>query len=99
MKRKYLFPLIALLLLVPVACSSLNQVTPDEWDDAAIEAEIRKNMAEDVDMKVFDIGVKVEDGRVTLDGTVDTADQRTKAGDAARDVKGVKSVINNISVR
>ncbi len=45
------------------------------------------------------IKVRVEEGRVTLEGEVDWHYQRREAEDAARRVAGVKSVINLITVR
>lgn len=42
--------------------------------------------------------VNVSNGVVTLSGTADTADTREKAGRAAADVEGVRSVNNRISV-
>lgn len=99
MNRKVAFCLLIIAMIIPVACKSVNQATPAEWDDAAIEAEVRAKMAEDIDTKSFGLEVKVNDGHVTLDGHVDNADQKRKAGMAAGDVKGVKSVINNIHVK
>jgi osmotically-inducible protein OsmY len=43
--------------------------------------------------------VDVKDGVVTLSGAVDLGEQRDKAPKLARKVKGVKEVINNITVR
>jgi hypothetical protein len=42
--------------------------------------------------------VSVSNGIVTLSGTADSADTREKAGRAAADVEGVRSVNNRISV-
>ena len=99
MNRKVvLYSMLLLLAVFGAACKSVNQVTPAEWDDAAIEAEVRAKLAEDIDTKSLGIEVKVNDGVVTLDGHVDNNDQRAKAGAAAGDVKGVKRVVNNIHV-
>lgn len=100
MNRKYLLALLAVFILVfPIACKSMNQVTPEALDEEAIEAEVRAKMAEDIELKSFGLEVKVDGTVVTLDGHVDTQDQRTKAGQAAGDVKGVTRVINNIHVK
>jgi hyperosmotically inducible protein len=42
--------------------------------------------------------VSVSNGIVTLSGTADSTDTREKAGRAAADVEGVRSVNNRISV-
>jgi osmotically-inducible protein OsmY len=100
MKRKNLVLWFAMLLMVVAlgACTSLNKVTPEVMDDEAIEVEVRAKMAEDVDLKAFSFEVAVDDCTVTLGGHVDTNEQRTKAAQAAGDVKGVCRVVNNLHV-
>lgn len=98
-RRVVLYTLLAVALLVPMACQSLNQVTPKELDDAAIEAEIRAKIAEDVPSKTFEVGVSVKNGVVTLSGHARDAEERRKIAEAARDVEGVKTVINNIHIQ
>lgn len=99
MKRSYAF-LTAFLLLFSMACGSMNRATPAEWDKAAMEADVRGKVAGAVPGKTFDIGVSVSDDRVvTLTGEVGSEADRRAIGDAARSVNGVRSVINNISIR
>lgn len=87
------------VLFAVAACSSLNQVTPSELDDEAMEADIRASIAKVVPSQTFDIGVSVDDGAVTLTGTVDSTTERQKIVNAAADVEGVRRIINNIQVR
>lgn len=99
MKRSYAL-LTAFLLLFSIACGSINRATPEEWDKAAMEADVRGKVAAAVPGKTFDIGVSVSDERVvTLTGQVGSESDRRAIGDAAGSVNGVRSVINNISVR
>ena len=97
MNRKTVVALVGLMLLA-LACTSINQVTPSGLDDNAIEIEVRAKIAEDAASKALGVQVKVDNGVVTLSGHADNAEQRRKIGMAANDVKGVKSVINNIHV-
>lgn len=97
MNRKTSVALVGLMLLA-LACTSINQVTPSGLDDNAIEIEVRAKIAEDAASKALGVQVKVDNGVVTLSGHADNAEQRRKIGMAANDVKGVKSVINNIHV-
>jgi len=99
MNRKFVFALVAVLAVSMMACTSLNQVTPEPLDDAAMEADVRAEISEDNPDETFDIGVSVDNGVVTLTGTVNTADERARIGAAASRVDGVRSVINNIGVR
>lgn len=99
MNRKIVVALVGFMLLFSLACKSINQVTPSGLDDNAIEIEVRAKIAEDAASKALGVGVKVDNGVVTLSGHADSAEQRRKIGMAANDVKGVKSVINNIHVK
>src|SRR5687767_14777944 len=99
MKRNYGY-LAILLVLFSIACGSMNRATPSEWDSATMEADVRGKVAGAVPGKTFDIGVTVNSDRVvTLTGSVDTADDRRAIAEAAQSVSGVRSVINNITIR
>jgi osmotically-inducible protein OsmY len=100
MKKLNVLILLALFaLLLPAGCRSLNQVTPAALDDAAIEAEVRARMTSDLALGAFQISVGVENGVVTLNGEVDTDEQRRSAAQTASRVDGVRSVINNLRLR
>lgn len=100
MNRKITFyAFLALAMVLPMACQSLNQMTPEPMDDAAIELEVRSKIAEDVPSKTFAVEVSVRNGVVTLSGHAANNEDRRKIAQAANDVKGVKSVINNIHVQ
>jgi osmotically-inducible protein OsmY len=93
---------VAVLLLLVVAtigCRSLPEITGDTLDPAAIETAIRGEIAAVYPDATFDIGIAVTpDGVVTLTGTVEDGDQRTKIGEIARGVHDVERVINNLEV-
>jgi osmotically-inducible protein OsmY len=91
--------LLVLIVLAATACGSMNRVTPAGADDAAMEADIRAKIAEEIPGKTFDIGVSVKDGVATLSGSVATDADRRRIADAARSVNGVKSVINNLQLQ
>ena len=100
MRRKTNVLFLMLVLIVgATACTSLNQVTPEQWDDEAIEAEVRAQIAEDVPEKTFAVEVSVDDGVVTLSGHAASSAQRNAIAAAANDVEGVRRVINNIHVQ
>lgn len=50
------------------------------------------------DTRLSNVSATVNDGVVTLNGQCPDEDCRTTAEQAAKDIKGVKSVINNITV-
>lgn len=93
--KKLLLAVVMLMAFLPAACS-LNRQTPKALDNVATEAEIRKNLAED---GITGLEIKVDGGTVTLDGHADNANQKSKAGDDARKVNGVRRVVNNIHIQ
>jgi len=44
------------------------------------------------------VGVETNNGVVYLTGEVETAEQRSRIGSLASEVKGVKKVVNNLQV-
>jgi len=97
-KRLYVLSLM-LVVLALGACGSINKATPERFDNAAMEADVRGKLLEDVELKAFEFKVSVNDGVVTLDGHVDSRAQRTKAGKSAGEVSGVRRVVNNLHVK
>lgn len=96
--RTMAFLAVALMLTAALGCRSLNQLTPAQWDDEAIEAEVRARIAKDVPEETFSVGISVEDGVVYIDGTAKNAEDVRLIGAAANDVEGVKRVVNRVRV-
>jgi osmotically-inducible protein OsmY len=94
--QKKLAAVAVLFAFFTVACGSINRVIPT---DEAMKADVKGKIAEVYPTKATDIGVTVNSGVVTLSGTVDTATQRTAIENAANSVHGVKSVIDNITLK
>jgi len=67
-------------------------------DDATIQAEIEKAMEADAVLSKLDVSTLVENGRVTLAGSVKSAEQKQRVEKAVRGVKGVLSVDNQLVV-
>jgi len=70
----------------------------DKRANWAVRDDVKFNLNTDATTEGFDIGVKTNDGVVTLSGAVNTWYEKIHAGDVASRVKGVKDVINLISV-
>ena len=86
--------LLALALLASVCFAADKAVS-----DNAIYDNVRIKLAADAEVKGGALGVDVKEGVVTLSGAVDTDRQKSKAAKLAKKVKGVKQVINNISLK
>lgn len=91
--------LVAFLMLFALACGSMNRVTPKQWDDKVIEADVRGKIAEAVPSKTFAVDVAVNHQVVTLSGHAASEEDRRKIGQAAQSVNGVTTVINNITIQ
>src|SRR5262245_63090809 len=68
-------------------------------DDAGITASVRAKLATERFSNLYKVDVNVYEGVVTLGGTVDTPERRERLGQLASWANGVKSVVNNITVR
>jgi hypothetical protein len=90
------------LLLGVTGCttgSRYEQSTGERIDDHGTSSRVRAALADDSQYKYDGVNVETFKGVVQLSGFVDTKDQKNRAGDLARKVKGVTDVENNITVK
>jgi osmotically-inducible protein OsmY len=66
--------------------------------DDRIREDVNDNLTEDWGVDASNISVTVNNGEVTLEGTVATRLQKRRAEDCAEDVSGVRNVQNNLRV-
>jgi hyperosmotically inducible protein len=100
--NKTLVALIASTAMLGMsACSSTRtQRAPGEQvDDAALLTKVKSALVADPVTEAGEINVDVNRGVVKLAGFVDTSNEKEKAGQVARNVDGVKSVQNDITVQ
>lgn len=67
--------------------------------DSRIHEDINDRLTEDAYIDASEVEVRVENGEVTLDGTVDARMAKRRAEDIAEAVSGVTHVQNNLRVR
>jgi len=77
------------------SASALNNVP----SDGAISSEVEAKLASDQFGGLSGVSVTTEAGVVMLVGTVERAEQKARAADLARQVKGVKRVKNDLDIR
>jgi osmotically-inducible protein OsmY len=95
MKKTLASLVVSVFLFGALGCSNWNKMTPKPLDNTAIQGEVRKNLTAD---GLRGLSINVDNGVVTLTGTVKTnADRDTAYNDAAK-VTGVTRVINRINV-
>jgi len=68
-------------------------------DDTAITTKVKSAVLAEPGLKSLQINVDTKDAVVTLSGTVDTPELKSRAVQIAQGVQGVKSVNDNLSVK
>lgn len=94
--------LLAALVLGTVTvsgCASAGGPAGQAVDDATITTGVKAAIVGDPNLKVSDLTVETEGGVVHLGGYVSSADDVAAAAAAARTVKGVKSVRNDLRLK
>jgi osmotically-inducible protein OsmY len=89
---------LSLLLVLALASVSLAAAKAPITDDSIYDA-VRMKLANDQVVKGGALQVDVKDGVVTLGGALATEQQKERATKLTSKVKGVKKVVNNISLR
>ena len=93
--------LLAAFLVVPAVIAQPPAQTPapvKHTEDDRIYDEVRRKLANDVDVKGAGIEVAVKNGAVTLSGKVHNEHGKEKAEKLTKKIKGVTSVQNNLAV-
>ena len=67
-------------------------------DDGTLTTYVKTQLASDKLVTLTRVGVESNNGIVYLTGEVETAEQKSRAGSVASQVKGVKQVVNNLQV-
>lgn len=70
-------------------------IASDSW----ITTKVKSDLAVEKDVSATHIQVDTYEGVVTLSGTAGSQAEADKAVSVARDIKGVKSVVNNIQIK
>jgi len=102
-KRSGLIPSLILIMYIAavVACASTSkkESTGEYVDDSVITTKVKSQLAADDFLKSFQIDVETYKGIVQLSGFVDAQKAVDKAVKITRNVKGVKSVKNDLIVK
>jgi hyperosmotically inducible protein len=73
--------------------------TASAIDDTALTAKVKAALITEPGLKAMPIDVSTKDAVVTLSGTVASAEERAKAVQLAENVNGVRSVVDNLTLR
>jgi hyperosmotically inducible periplasmic protein len=91
--------LLAALLVVSGCTSMTGQSAGQYVDDTTITTSVKAKLTADKAANFTRIDVDTTNQVVTLNGIVESADQKAKAEQLARQVGGVKSVKNNLQIQ
>jgi len=78
---------------------SMGAAGVQKIDDATITTKVNAALAADKDLSAVKIDVDTKDGVVTLTGPAPTPEAASRATKLAKDVKGVTSVNNQLTVK
>lgn len=91
---------LVLLLTAVTGCRSMTgRSAGQNIDDASITAAVKAKLVSDKVSNLTRVNVDTNNGTVYLIGSVDTAEQKTRAEQLAWQAKGVKNVVNNLQVQ
>jgi hyperosmotically inducible periplasmic protein len=97
------FRSIAVLLILVAVAAGCRSVTGKSAgttvDDATITASVKSKLVADKASNLTRVDVDTNNGTVYLNGTVDSAEQKSRAEQLAWQAQGVKSVVNNLQVQ
>jgi hyperosmotically inducible periplasmic protein len=81
------------------AGTATSKSTGEFIDDAAITTKVKTTFAQDPIVKALDVKVDTFKGTVQLNGFVNTAEEKARAEQLARNIEGVTNVQNNVTLR
>jgi hyperosmotically inducible protein len=87
------------LLVFMTGCQAMTGATLGEnIDDGTLTSYVKTKLASDKLVTLTRVAVETNNGIVYLTGEVETAEQKSRIGSLASEVKGVKRVVNNLQV-
>ena len=97
---KSLAVLLTVLTLLAVGCrSTTGQSVGQNIDDKTLLASVKTKLVADKVSNLTRVHVDVNNGTVYLTGNVESAEQRSRAEQITNEVKGVRSVVNNLQIQ
>jgi osmotically-inducible protein OsmY len=95
----YVVLLALVTTLAACAATPVHESTGEYVDDSVITTKVKSLLAADDFLKSFQITVETYKGVVQLSGFVDSQKAIDKATEITKNVKGIKSVKNDLSVK
>lgn len=96
---KTILPVLALMLILNGCQAMTGETLGQNIDDTTITTTVKAKLAADKGSTLTRVQVDTNRGVVQLSGVVKSAAEKAKAEQVAREVGGVKSVVNNLQVQ
>jgi osmotically-inducible protein OsmY len=90
---------LAALLMVSGCTAMTGQTAGENVDDATITASVKSKLVADKAANLTRIDVDTTNKVVSLNGVVETSEQKARAQKLASEVSGVRDVKNNLQVQ
>jgi hyperosmotically inducible protein len=90
---------LAVMIMLAACQSTTGRTLGENIDDAGITAAVKAKLAAERIATLTRIDVDTNQGVVALNGTVQTEAMKTRAEQLARQVKGVRDVVNNLRIQ
>jgi len=95
---KKLTAALAFVLLIAGCQAMTGETAGQNIDDGTLTTYVKTALAGERINTLSRVGVETNNGIVVLTGEVETANEKSRAGTVASQVKGVKGVTNNLQV-
>ncbi len=95
----HLITMLGMLTFVAGCQTMTGETVGQNIDDASITTAVKAKLAGDHAGNLIRVGVETVRNTVYLTGVVTSQDYKERAGQLAREVKGVKDVVNNLQVQ
>jgi len=91
--------IVGLMFLALVGCQAMTGKTAGQnVDDASLTASVKSTLVADKAANLTRIDVDTNNGVVSLNGVVESAQQKARAEELARRVDGVRGINNNLQI-
>jgi hyperosmotically inducible protein len=91
---------LVMLMAVTVGCTAMTGKSAGQnVDDASITASVKSKLAAEKPATLTKVDVDTNKGTVYLTGNVENATLKERATEIARQVAGVRDVVNNLKIQ
>ena len=90
---------LAVMMLLAACQSTTGKTLGENIDDAGITTAVKAKLAAEKVSTLTRIDVDTNQGVVALNGTVKTVEDKVRAEQIARQVKGVRDAVNNLRIQ